>query len=183
MPPLFVLIRDAVVLREIPFVRDRLTIGRSPINDLRIDDPAISATHAEIVRADDELILRDLNSTNGTKVSGQPVHRHYLRDGDIIGLANFELLCRVDCVLSPDQTAIGRLLVVDGPHQGRALAVGARPVTIGDRGAQGIVCVDAAGVARLVLGGVAGSTAEAGKELAEGEFFSIGGTCFQFLRY
>ncbi len=77
------------VLREIVLVQERITIGRSPHNDIVIDDRAISAEHAVIVTVDNDSFLEDLNSTNGTQVNGQPVKKHFLRDGDVVSVAGY----------------------------------------------------------------------------------------------
>lgn len=55
--------------------RRSLTIGRSPKNDLVIDDRYVSGCHAEIRRAPDGWELRDAGSTNGTFVDGERVDR------------------------------------------------------------------------------------------------------------
>ena len=49
------------------------SIGRDPSNSLWIADPALSRKHCLLVRKDDEIILRDLESRNGTLVNGAPV--------------------------------------------------------------------------------------------------------------
>ncbi|WP_158597867.1 FHA domain-containing protein [Noviherbaspirillum saxi] len=80
------------VLRELPLVKARITIGRAPQNDLVIDDPAISAEHAAITTAHDGSYLEDLNSTNGTEINGQPVRTHFLQDKDVVTLARYTLI-------------------------------------------------------------------------------------------
>ena len=42
------------------------TIGRAPLNQIVIDNPAVSAQHAIIARPDECHRLKDLHSTNGT---------------------------------------------------------------------------------------------------------------------
>ena len=44
----------------------RLRVGRSAVNDLRIEEPSVSGVHCVLESTDDGLILRDLESTNGT---------------------------------------------------------------------------------------------------------------------
>jgi len=78
-------------LREIPIVKERVTIGRGPKNDIVLDDRAISGEHAVIVTLNHDSYLEDLNSTNGTQVNGQPVKKHYLQDGDCIELAQYRM--------------------------------------------------------------------------------------------
>ena len=51
----------------------RLSIGRTQTNDVRLHDTEVSRTHAELVRRGDVYVLRDLNSSNGTFVNGQPI--------------------------------------------------------------------------------------------------------------
>ena len=67
------------------------TIGRSPANDIVIDNPTVSAYHAVVVFENGRFVLRDLESTNGTVVNGTKVKVHTLRSGEIIifGNANF----------------------------------------------------------------------------------------------
>ncbi len=71
--------------------KERITIGRRPHNDIVIDDLAISAEHAAIVTIQNDSLLEDLNSTNGTQINGQPVKKHFLQDKDVIELAHYRL--------------------------------------------------------------------------------------------
>ena len=48
---------------------DTVLIGRSPNNDLQIDEGSISRRHAKILRSGDRYLVEDLNSTNGTYVN------------------------------------------------------------------------------------------------------------------
>ena len=50
-------------------------LGRGTDCDLRLVDPGVSRHHAELRVEDDEVVLVDLGSTNGTFVNGQPVRR------------------------------------------------------------------------------------------------------------
>lgn len=65
---------------------DPLLIGRAPECDLELADSTVSRRHAEIVRDGDAWFVRDLGSSNGTKVNGQGVTDQMLRDGDEIRL-------------------------------------------------------------------------------------------------
>ena len=48
-------------------------VGRGPHCGLVVDDPSVSSTHAELLRRDGQIIVKDLNSTNGTMVDGQRI--------------------------------------------------------------------------------------------------------------
>lgn len=77
--------------REIPLVRERITLGRRPDNDVCLPFPSVSGEHAAIVTILDDSFLEDLNSTNGTLVNGKAITKHFLRDRDQIdiGLLRF----------------------------------------------------------------------------------------------
>jgi transcriptional regulator with GAF, ATPase, and Fis domain len=52
--------------KELVIERERITVGRSVICDLPLADKAVSGTHFEIVNTERGVLLRDLDSTNGT---------------------------------------------------------------------------------------------------------------------
>jgi hypothetical protein len=79
------------VLQEMDLSKERITIGRRSYNDVVIDDLVISGEHAVIVTEKGDSFLEDLNSTNGTQINGQPVRKHFLRDQDVIVLAQYTL--------------------------------------------------------------------------------------------
>lgn len=63
----------------------RTVIGRDDLCDIVVHDSSISRQHAAIIRDDEGYFIEDLNSKNGTLVSGAPVGaRTELADGDII---------------------------------------------------------------------------------------------------
>ena len=86
-----ILSMDGLVLKEIPLNRERMTIGRRPNNDIQIDNLAISGEHAAVVTILNDSFLEDLNSTNGTLINGQPVKKHFLKNGDVIELGKYKL--------------------------------------------------------------------------------------------
>src|SRR5262245_19461391 len=86
-----ILSMDGLVLKEIQITKERMTIGRKPHNDVQIDNLAISGEHAAIVTILDDSFLEDLNSTNGTIVTGQQIKKHFLQNNDVIELGKFKL--------------------------------------------------------------------------------------------
>ena len=86
-----ILSMDGLVLKEITLTKERMTIGRKASNDIQIDNLAISGEHAAVVTILNDSFLEDLNSTNGTLVNGQPVKKHFLKNGDAIELGKYKL--------------------------------------------------------------------------------------------
>ena len=68
------------------------SFGRSPANDYRFpDDSQMSRSQAVIECEGSNFILRDLNSTNGTLVNGEPVTEIQLNPGDVIEMGELQL--------------------------------------------------------------------------------------------
>src|SRR4051812_38555408 len=82
------------VFRELPIP---VTIGREEGNLLRLNDERVSRFHAKVQVDNDDVILTDLDSTNGTRINGHPVQIRRIRPGDRLG--------------------IGRSLLVFGPNE------------------------------------------------------------------
>lgn len=59
-------------------------LGRTEDNELPIAEPSISGRHCVFVLSGPDVIVRDLNSSNGTYVNGEPVTEAILRPGDNI---------------------------------------------------------------------------------------------------
>lgn len=80
--------------------RVEISIGRELKNDIILDDPRVSRTHALVLKTDSETILRDLGSGNGTFVNGQRIQPNAdfkLKEGDEIKMGSCTLtLQRVD---------------------------------------------------------------------------------------
>jgi pSer/pThr/pTyr-binding forkhead associated (FHA) protein len=68
--------------------KDLTLIGRTADCDLRLRYRNVSKVHCVIVRTDGLLLLRDLGSTNGTRVNGQRVRRAALLPNDELAIAN-----------------------------------------------------------------------------------------------
>ena len=83
MPSLFVIRgNDQGVRFELdePMVR----LGRDSSSSLQVHDTEVSRQHAEIRQTENDFVISDLNSSNGTYVNGQAVRRHVLASGDQI---------------------------------------------------------------------------------------------------
>jgi pSer/pThr/pTyr-binding forkhead associated (FHA) protein len=107
---------DGLVLKEIRLNKDRMTIGRRPSNDIQIDNLAISGEHAALVTILNDSFLEDLNSTNGTLVNGQPIKKHFLKNGDIVELGKYKLKYIADAARSTDTVIEDKTIMVVSPE-------------------------------------------------------------------
>src|SRR5271157_5199213 len=70
--------------------KDLILVGRNEECDLRLNHKSVSKLHCVIVKTDGLLLLRDLGSTNGTRVNGQRIRRAALLPNDQISIANYK---------------------------------------------------------------------------------------------
>ncbi len=82
----------------IDIAKDLIVVGRKDECDVRLEHKSVSKMHCVIVKTDGLLLLRDLGSTNGTRVNGQRVRRAALLPNDQLAIANYKF--RV--LLGPD---------------------------------------------------------------------------------
>jgi pSer/pThr/pTyr-binding forkhead associated (FHA) protein len=72
------------------------SVGRNPTNDVVIHEASVSAFHAEITVDDRGVIVRDLQSTNGTFLDDQPISEHEIRSGQVIQFGSVTLRLLTD---------------------------------------------------------------------------------------
>ncbi len=72
-----------------------LVIGRAEDCGLLLHDPFVSQRHAGILCEGGRCSIRDLGSTNGTRLNGQPVEQAALHDGDHIEMGSTTMVFRL----------------------------------------------------------------------------------------
>ena len=83
---------NAAVIKEIPFDKPSLSVGRKSDNDIVIDNPAISGHHCKLILQGGTCFIEDLDSTNGTYVNEKKIKKSGLRHNDVVGLAKHALV-------------------------------------------------------------------------------------------
>ncbi|HTX21015.1 MAG TPA: response regulator [Candidatus Aquilonibacter sp.] len=68
-----------------------VTIGRHDSNNFQIVQPSVSGRHCEVRLQGEELVIRDLQSTNGTFVAGKKISEGILKPGQTLRLGEVEL--------------------------------------------------------------------------------------------
>ncbi len=91
------------VFRQLP---TPVTIGREEGNVLRLNDERVSRFHAKIQFDSSEIILTDLESTNGTRVNGNVVQIRRLRPGDRVGIGRSLLLFGSEAEIAARQASL-----------------------------------------------------------------------------
>ncbi len=98
--------------------KERLGVGRDPINQIVIDDPSVSREHAVILAIGNDHILEDLASANGTFVNGTRMPRRILQHGDVVEFGAFNL--RYLNAKTAADVEFDRTMLIEGIAEARA---------------------------------------------------------------
>src|SRR6266403_2015662 len=102
------------VFRNLP---TPVTVGREEGNLLRLNDERVSRYHAKVQFDNEDVILTDLDSTNGTRINGRPVQIRRLLPGDRVGVGRSILVFG-----TPEEIAARIAEILDFLHRGLASA-------------------------------------------------------------
>ena len=69
-----------------------ITVGRLPDNGIQLEHASVSGHHGNFKLEGQDYLVRDLGSTNGTRINGEKITQQKLRRNDILRLGNIELL-------------------------------------------------------------------------------------------
>jgi len=75
-----------------PIDREVITLGRSKDNTIVIDNPTVSGHHCSVTREADYFVLRDHESTNGTRLNAKEVTEGHLRPKDLVQVGSVEFM-------------------------------------------------------------------------------------------
>lgn len=97
--PKFTVLYEKLRGQSFEIDRETMSIGRREGSDIRLADGSVSGHHADIIHSvvdgADCYILRDNDSTNGTKVNNENITEKVLKNSDLIVFGNVEVL--FDC--------------------------------------------------------------------------------------
>ncbi len=88
--PVRMLVRTQGETGIVQLLSRRTTIGRTPDNDIHLNEDFISRHHAVLLASGVNTVLEDLNSTNGTYVNGERVNRRTVKEGDLVTFGKSE---------------------------------------------------------------------------------------------
>jgi len=108
---------------------ETITIGRMKGNTIVIENSSISLMHAKITRKNGDFLLKDLNSTNGTIVNGQPIGEIRLRDMDRVRFAEITCQFVADAAVPGDSSVRTQQISIPS-HSAAPLQTAAQPPTV-----------------------------------------------------
>src|SRR3954470_21599554 len=84
---------------------DKTTIGRVEDNTFQIADPSVSSHHCEVLLRGSDVVIKDLNSTNGSFINGEKISESILKPGQTLKLGQIELQLLTDGMPVPPPKA------------------------------------------------------------------------------
>lgn len=91
---------------------DKTTIGRVEDNAFQVAEASVSSHHCEILLRGTEVVVRDLNSTNGTFINGEKVTETVLKPNQILRLGQIEMRLESDTAAAPAKKAVDQTMVM-----------------------------------------------------------------------
>jgi pSer/pThr/pTyr-binding forkhead associated (FHA) protein len=89
--PRLVVLSEGLTGRSHELKAEKTTIGRVEDNTFQIPDASVSSHHCEVTLKGNEVVIHDLNSTNGTFINGQQITEATLKPSQILRLGQVEV--------------------------------------------------------------------------------------------
>ncbi|MCD6187076.1 MAG: FHA domain-containing protein [Desulfuromusa sp.] len=96
---------------------EQIRIGRNVTNDIHIDNPSVSSSHAVIKRVMNTYFVEDLGSTNGTFVNEKKVAKYELLDGDEVIIGKHSLVFHYVKSTGKNQSDFDKTVILDTRKQ------------------------------------------------------------------
>src|SRR4051812_29441225 len=94
--PKLVVLSEGLTGRSHELKVDKTTIGRLEDNSFQISEQSVSSHHCEVLLQGNDVLIRDLNSTNGTYINGEKITEKVLKTGQILRLGQVEVRLEVE---------------------------------------------------------------------------------------
>src|SRR6267154_1639146 len=85
---------------------EKVTIGRVEDNTFQIAEPSVSSHHCEVLLRGSEVVIHDLESTNGTFINGEKISEKVLKVGEILRLGQIEMRLEGDTAPTSSKKAV-----------------------------------------------------------------------------
>ena len=90
-----IILNQGMTGRAHELTAEKTTIGRVEDNSFQIADPSVSSHHCEILLLGSDVVIHDLNSTNGSYINGEKIGESVLKPGQTLRLGQVELRLEV----------------------------------------------------------------------------------------
>ena len=96
---------------------EQTSIGRQDTNTITLNNPTVSSYHCCLVKEENRYVLRDLGSTNGTRLNSREVTEAQLKPKDLVQVGSVEFMFDADPgeVVETDATPDALVEVEEGP--------------------------------------------------------------------
>ncbi len=94
--PKLVVLSEGLTGRSHELKVEKTTVGRLEDNAFQIAEQSVSSHHCEILLQGNDVVVKDLNSTNGTFINGEKVSEKVLKPGQILRLGQIEIRLEAD---------------------------------------------------------------------------------------
>ncbi|MBM3883357.1 MAG: FHA domain-containing protein [Verrucomicrobia bacterium] len=128
--PKFVVLTEGFAGTTYELTAERTTVGRLEDNTWQLAEPSVSGHHCEILLRANDIVVRDLNSTNGTFINGVATREGVLKPGQVLRLGQVEI--RVENGAPPplsSKKTLGHTLPISGGVKLDELDQGNRALT------------------------------------------------------
>lgn len=99
--PKLVVLSEGLTGRSYELKVEKTTIGRLEDNAFQIPEQSISSHHCEVLLKGNDVVVKDLNSTNGTYINGEKISEKPLKPGQILRLGQVEIRLEGDGAAPP----------------------------------------------------------------------------------
>jgi len=134
--------------KQVEIGPEPVSIGRRSENVIPIDNATVSGKHCEVLAADGRYLVRDLGSTNGTRVNNRDIKESVLRPKDILQVGSIEFMFDASPgeVIEDDRAQTANVEVAPGPA--------AAPASFGNISPFGSRSAEKKGVWFLIIAGL-----------------------------
>ena len=91
---------------------EKTTVGRVEDNTFQIAEPSVSSHHCEVLLRGNEVVVRDLNSTNGSFINGEKITEKALKPGQTLRLGQIEMRLETDAPAGQTKKPVDSTMVL-----------------------------------------------------------------------
>lgn len=107
-----VVLSEGFTGRSIELKGEKISIGRLDDNAFQIEEPSVSSHHCEVFMRGSEVVAKDLNSTNGTFISGEKISEAVLKPGQILRLGQVDIRLEAGAPAAAEKKKIDHTMVL-----------------------------------------------------------------------